>query len=278
VTGTLADMTSVQPTGGNLVRAAWWALRQDRELLLLPVYGAMVALGSLVSILAAFVLVPDDALLVYVVLAVAATYLVAAVSTFFSVALAAGAHERMNGGDPTISSAMAAAWRHKRAVLGWAALSATVGLVLQSVEARFKGAGAVLGFLGGVAWAVASFFAIPIIAAQDVGPITALKTSADTFRRRWSNAVRVQLRLGLYVLGLVLATVLGLALGIVLLDTFALLGVLVILVVAAAALVGGLVLGAVSAYCRVVLYRYAVGLATPGFSSGLLEAAVVRKG
>jgi hypothetical protein len=278
VTGTLADMTSVQPTGGNLVRAAWWALRQDRELLLLPVYGAMVALGSLVSILAAFVLVPDDALLVYVVLAVAATYLVAAVSTFFSVALAAGAHERMNGGDPTISSAMAAAWRHKRAVLGWAALSATVGLVLQSVEARFKGAGAVLGFLGGVAWAVASFFAIPIIAAQDVGPITALKTSADTFRRRWSNAVRVQLRLGLYVLGLVLATVLGLALGIVLLDTFALLGVLVILVVAAAALVGGLVLGAVSAYCRVVLYRYAVGLATPGFSAGVLEAAVVRKG
>ncbi|MCU0274893.1 MAG: DUF6159 family protein [Acidimicrobiales bacterium] len=271
-------MTSVQPTGGNLVRAAWWALRQDRELLLLPVYGAMVALGSLVSILAAFVLVPDDALLVYVVLAVAATYLVAAVSTFFSVALAAGAHERMNGGDPTISSAMAAAWRHKRAVLGWAALSATVGLVLQSVEARFKGAGAVLGFLGGVAWAVASFFAIPIIAAQDVGPITALKTSADTFRRRWSNAVRVQLRLGLYVLGLVLATVLGLALGIVLLDTFALLGVLVILVVAAAALVGGLVLGAVSAYCRVVLYRYAVGLATPGFSAGVLEAAVVRKG
>ncbi len=260
------------------MRSAWAALRQDRELLLLPVYGGMVTLGSLVPILAAFVLVPEDAVVVYVVLAIAATYLVAAVGTFFAVALAAGAHERMNGGDPTISSALGAAWRHKRAVMGWAALSATVGLVLQSIEARFKGAGAVLGFLGGVAWALASFFAIPIIASQDVGPITALKTSADTFKRRWSNAVRVQLRLGLYAIGLVVATVAGLALGIVLVDAFAPLGVLVILAVVAAALVAGLVLGAVSAYCRVVLYRYAVGLTTPGFSSGVLEAAVVHKG
>jgi hypothetical protein len=271
-------MTTVQPTGGNLVRSAWSALRQDRELVLLPVLGGVVTLGALVPVAAAFVLVPEDALPVYVLLAIAATYLLAAVSTFFSVALAAGAHDRMNGGDPTLASAMAAAWRHKRAVLGWAALSATVGLVLQSIEARFKGVGAIVGFLGGVAWALASFFAIPIIAAQDVGPITALKTSADTFKRRWSNAVRVQLRLGLYVLGLVVATVAGLALGIVLVDTFAPLGILVIVAVVAAALVAGLLLGAVSAYCRVVLYRYAVGLATPGFSAGALEASVVRKG
>ncbi len=259
------------------MRSAWSALRQDRELILLPVYGGVATLGSLVPILVAFVLVPEDAVPVFVLLAIAATYLVSVVSTFFAVALAAGAHERLSGGDPTISSAVAVAWRHKRAVLGWAALSATVGLVLQSIEARFKGAGAVVGFLGGVAWALASFFAIPIIAAQDVGPITALKTSADTFKRRWSNAVRVQLRLGLYGLGLVVATVAGLALGIVLIDAFAPLGVLVVLAVVAAALVAGLLLGAVSAYCRVVLYRYAVGLVTPGFSAGVLEAAVVRK-
>ena len=53
--------STVRPSGGDLVRSAWWALRQDRELLVLPVVGAVATVAALVPVLVAAALVPDGA-------------------------------------------------------------------------------------------------------------------------------------------------------------------------------------------------------------------------
>ena len=214
---------------------------------------------------------------IIVVVAIVSAFLVAIITTFFAVALAAGAHERMNGGNPTMKSAMAVAWKRKKGVIGWALLATTVGLVLQAIKDKVKGGGAIIAMLGDLAWAVASFFAIPIIAANDVGPIEALKLSTSTMKKRWSSAARVQLRLGLYGLGLALLMVAGLFLVAMVAKVSTVLAVVVGVVLALVLLAAMLVLNAVTSYARVALYRYAAGMTTPGFADGMLQAAVVQK-
>jgi len=269
--------SNVRPAGGDLVRTAWWALRQDRELLALPVVGGVATVAALVPVLVLAALVPDGAGVVRWVVGALLAFVSTTVGTFFAVALAAGAHQRLSGEDPTFGSSVGAAWAHRRAVLGWSLLATVVGLVLRAIEERFKGLpGFLLSFTGGVAWAVASFFAIPIIAVHDVGPIGALKASAATMRERWSTSARVQLRLTFYWLGLLLLGAVGFVGAVVLGGSAPLLGVVAGVLVLAGVVFAALVLSCVAAYARVVLYRYAVGLPTPGFSAAQLEQVIVR--
>jgi len=265
------------PTGGSLIASAWASLKQDRELIALPVLGGVVALLGALPLVLAAVVIGDNAGWATILLGAVTIFGGAIISTFFAVALAAGAHERMNGGSPTISSALTVAWSRKRGIIGWALLSTTVGLVLRSLEERLKGFGTILRFIGGVAWTLASYFAIPVIAANDCGAIEALKMSAATFKSRWSSAVRVQLRMGLYVLALIVAGFAAAAIVIALASVSVALAIIVGIALGGVWLVGVLLLSAVSSYARVVLYRYASGMSTPGFSVNMLNAAVTSK-
>ena len=266
------------PTGGTLVSSAWGALRTDKELLGLPVLGGVVALIAVAPVALLLLLVPADANWLYYVIGALAAFVVAIISTFFAVALAAGAHERMNGGAPTFASCCAVAWNHKRGVIGWALLSTTVGLLLNLIQDKLKGVGGfIVKLIGDLAWAVASFFAIPIIAANDVGPIDALKMSVNTFKARWSSAVRVQLRLGLYGLAVVVGALVSALVVFALWQASHVLAIMVGIVLGIAVLTGMLVLSAIGAYARVALDRYASGMVTPGFSAATLDAAIQPK-
>jgi hypothetical protein len=266
------------PSGNDLVKSAWSALRTDKELIGLPVVGGVSALVAVAPILAIYAFIPSDARPMQVVVGVAALLVFSVISTFFAVALAAGAHDRMSGGSPTMRSSLALAWSRRRGVIGWAILNVTVGLVLRLVEDRVRGiAGVLLRVLGGVAWALASYFAIPIIAANDVGPIEALQLSSTVFKGRWRNAVRVQFRLGLYAFGVFAAAVVGVLVVMAAAQASVVLAVLLAVVIGAVVIMAMVVMSAVTAYARVALYRFAAGLPTPGFTDGMLYAAVKVK-
>lgn len=262
------------PTGGSLVKASRRALKQDRSLVALPLIGGAISLLCMVPVVAGMLAVPQDADWMYAAIGVVAAVVLAIISTFFAVALAAGAHERMDGGDPTVTSAMSAAWKHKKAVVGWALLSVTVGLVLNALKEKFKGAGNIASTLGGMAFSIASFFVVPIIASENIGPWPALKKSVATFCDKWSSTARVQLRLGLYVLGLVVAAVVAVIAVVLLADVSSVLAVAVGVVLGVAIFYAVLVLGAISSYSRVALYRYSNGMPTPGIDPGVIAAAV----
>ena len=260
------------PSGGDLVKSAWSALRTDKELISLPLIGGLSALVAVAPILAIYAFIPSNARPAQVVVGVIALLVFSIISTFFAVALAAGAHDRMGGGTPTMRSAMAVAWTRRRGVVGWAILNVTVGLLLRLIQDRVRGiAGLVLRLLGDLAWTLASYFAIPIIAANDVGPIEALKLSANVFKQRWRKAVRVQFRLGLYVLAVVVAAIVGVVIVAAAAQASVVLAVLLGLVLGAAVLTAMLVMSAVTAYARVALYRFAAGMPTPGFDLSLIH-------
>ena len=83
---------------------------------------------------------------------------------FFNAALVSAAIIRLEGGDPTLGDGLRGAWSHIGAILGYAALAATVGLVLQLLRERAGIAGVVLAALGGMAWNVITFLVIPVLA------------------------------------------------------------------------------------------------------------------
>jgi len=146
-------------------------------------------------------------------------------------------------------------------------------LALRIVEERLGLLGRIIRFVGDVAWTLASTFVIPIVAVNQVGPIDALKLSANVFKQRWSSVVRVNLRLGLYMLGLVVGGAIGVAIVVAAANASVALALVLGIVLGGAFLVAVLVLSALGAYSKVALYRYSSGMTTPGFSEHVLASA-----
>ncbi len=261
-------------TGGSLVRASWRQLRKDRELIWLPVLGGFVAaLAAAPVAVVAFFTASDGKPWGYV-LAGVGLLITTFIATLFAVAFAAGADQRLDGGDPTLRSSLSAAWSRKWAVLQWALLSVIVGLVLRALRERAGVLGKILAGLGGLAWGVGTYFVIPILAGTRTSAWSATRTSAQLIREKWGQALRVQIRLGLYVLVWLLVAV-GAGFGVYALAQTSTAAAVVVAVVAVIVLVyAALVLSVLGAYVRVALWRYATGRPVPGFDTDRLEAAV----
>lgn len=118
---------------------------------------------------------------------------------FFNSALVACAMIRLRGGDPTVGDGLRAAMKCLPAILGWALLSAIVGMVIQAIEERVGILGKfVVGFIG-LSWAIASYFVIPTIVTENVGPIQALKRSASIIKKTWGETLTAQVGLSVVV-------------------------------------------------------------------------------
>lgn len=241
-------------TGWQLGLRSWRLLRTDKELVALPIASGLATLIMLAVIgLPGYVIQrgAGHATAGAVVLYALALLVVAFIGTFFSAALVAGALQRLDGGDPTITSALRAAWQRKAQIAQWALVSTVVGLVINLIESR----GGVLGRVGGwfldVAWAVATAFALPVIIVEGAGPFDALKRSSSIIKARWGDAVGTYAGASIVFLPAYLVViVIGFILG-------AISPALGIGVAVAAFLVLAVLAACVSAIARAALYQYA---------------------
>lgn len=277
-----------RPTGKMLLSACWGMLRQDRELLWLP------AIASITGLFAAIILfVPGFALGWAAsggknsswgggVGAVLAAFAASVVAIYFQAALVIAANERADGGDPTVRSALGQAWSHKGKILSWAALTTTVGMAIRALEQRFGAVGTILGFLGGIAWAIASFLVVPVVVAENLGPIDAVKRSSELIRQQWGTGLRTTLRFGVIQFLLFLPTIAAIVIGIVAVGSGSTVGTVigVVLIVAgvAALLALSMIFSAISTYARALIYRYAVGRPVPGIDPQLFGGVFSLKG
>ncbi|MDB6164360.1 MAG: hypothetical protein JWL98_1792 [Xanthomonadaceae bacterium] len=271
-----------------LTKASMAVLRSDKELLVFPLVSAV----AVILVAASFVL-PMFGLGLFDHLDrgngmppvfygwMFAFYLTTYfVTFFFNSALVGAAMMRLDGGDPTVADGLRIARGKWLQILGYAAIAATVGMLLRAIEQRAGFIGRiVIGFVG-IAWTLATFLTVPVLVARDLGPIEAVKESAALLKKTWGENLIGNGGLGL-VLGLLNFGVI--ALGIVLAMGLASQG-LMLLAVAAGVLAGITVLGialiqsALSGIYSAALYRYAVeGNAPAGFDGVLLGNAFQRK-
>ena len=184
---------------------------------------------------------------------------------FFKTALLCGAAERMDGGNPTVASALAGAARNAGRIVPWAVLSATVSMVLRAAEERAGIIGRIAIGLVGLAWSVVTFLVLPVLVFEQVSVGVALKRSAAMLRHTWGENLIVNTGIGLVSFVLCLPAFIGIAAGAATqtalgLGTMIVIGVLWIIGVACWS-------SAMSGVFQVALYRYARdGVAPAGFA------------
>ena len=272
----------------SLINASAGVLAKDKELLVFPFLSAictlivgaafvlpMIGLGALDGIrsgggmsLATYVL----AFLFYLV-----QYFVI---FFFNSALVGAAMIRLDGGDPTLGDGLRIARSKVVPILGYAAIAATVGMVLRAIQERAGFIGKLISGALGVAWTLASFLVVPVLVTRDIGPVESVKESALLLKKTWGENLIGQGGVGL-VFGLVFFAriiVGGAAIIAAAMTQSAVLIVAVVAVVIVALLLAALVQAALSGIYSAALYRYAVGAGeSEGFDARLLGQAFRTK-
>ena len=271
----------------GLIKASAGVLAKDKELLVFPLLSAVCTLiVAAAFVLPAFGMGALDGLreggmsptaYVFAFLFYLVQYFVI---FFFNSALVGAAMIRLDGGDPTLSDGLRIASSKALPILGYAAIAATVGMILRAIQERAGFLGKlVAGFLG-VAWTLASFLVVPVLVSRNIGPIDAVKESAVLLKKTWGENLigqgGVGLVFGLIFFGLIIVG--GGGIVAVAMTGNGMLTGLVVAVVIVALLLAALVQAALSGIYSAALYRYAVGAGdSEGFDVQLLGQAFRTK-
>lgn len=186
----------------DLLGQSFAVLKSDKELMWLPVMSAMFCLAATAIILGIGLIAvmppgpfPHDAAQQKLLGKAMAPFMfllyfvTSCLAIYFNVALVSIASNRFAGGHATLNDGLQTAWKRKWSILQWALLATTVGILLQMLERRSRVLGRITTRVVGFAWTLASFFVVPLLAAEDMGPVEALYKSQQIFRKTWGEGV-----------------------------------------------------------------------------------------
>lgn len=269
--------------GWRLAKDSWAVLRADRSLTLFPVLSFVTAAAAFVLVSAPGVAVAavEEQEWIAVPFLLVASYVATFATVYFNVALAGAAVKSMEGHDTNLGDGLAVARERRGLIAKWALVQWAVGLlirVLQNLGDR-GGVGqlvsAVVSSLVGAAWAIASFFVIPVLALEGLGPKDALARSIAVIRERWGEGIVGHATIGgaVFLVGVLPALALG-ALGYVSLDAVPALGVALLAVAVLALIAVGVIGSALNVIFRLTLFRFATeGRGSGAFADEDLAAA-----
>jgi hypothetical protein len=257
--------------GLRLARASWSVLRATPALGLLPVLsfaGLVLYLLPLLGIAAGMgAFEPSQRPVAYVL---AAWYYLGAsfITIFFNAALVAGAMAHLRGEHPGVTGCLRMAAARAGRILVYALISATVGLALRLVREEFGIVGRLVSTIVGIAWGIATAFAVPVLVLEDAGAVESIRRSMQILRRSWGESLVGNAAITLPLLAA------GAGVGVVGVAGLALAPVLGALILVTG--IGGLcVVGAaLSGIFRTAVYAYATGQgALGGFDAADLSTA-----
>ena len=270
-------------TGIALAKISWRTLRDNKSLMAFPIAGMAVALAiAIIFVLPGILLLMvANVLWAAIVLFAVSGYLAAFTGVFFGVGLCAATDRALRGESCTLRDGLHVSRERIPQIAKWALVVTTVAIIIRAIEARFDGAGgAIVGALAGVAWALVSFLAVPVITFEGAGPINALKRSSSLFKQRWGQQVTGQAVTGgivgvLIVLPGIILIVLGIAMAG---GTSAAAGIALAVVGGLLVIIGSVLANTLNQILSVALYHYAVdGEGVGAFNADVLQAVVRPK-
>jgi hypothetical protein len=267
----------------ELAKASASVIQADKELLLFPV---MSGISTLV-LLATFVL-PVYSLKLFsngndafgAILVFLFYFFSYAITFFFNSALVAAALIRLDGGDPTVADGLSAARARIVPILGYAAIAATVGMILHGLRNRDNNfIVRMIGASLGVAWTLSTFMVVPVLVNENVGPIDAIKESVALLKKTWGENAIGNVGIGM-IFGVIM--VCAVLVGVVLVFGAASLSPTLAVAVGALVVLGivclAIVQSALSSVYSAALYRFAtVGEAPAGFEHTAIATAFKPK-
>jgi hypothetical protein len=265
--------------GWQLTKLSFGVIRKDKEILLFPVISGLMLIVIAASFFIPWFLVTDlsqgsasISITFYIFWAI--YYFIAfAISTFFNVAMMGCAMMRLEGGDPTFSYGLKFAAGRIKYIVEWALVAATVGLILRAIEQRSGLIGKIIIGIIGIAWTIATYFVLPVLAFEKLTPFKAMKRSASVLKASWGEALFSNLGIGLIFFLLALVGVVVMFLGIYLIvTTSVLIGIILIVVAVLYWVFLAILSSAVQAVLMTALYRFATtGKTSMEFPSQILQ-------
>lgn len=129
---------------------------------------------------------------------------------FFNVALIHCTRLYFHGEKPELRSGMQFAFSRIGTIFSWSLVAATVGMILKYIQEESGWIGKIVIGIVGIVWNIATFFVVPVIAYEKVGPIEAIKRSSQIMKEKWGESLTATFSFGLFqflailIVGLVL--------------------------------------------------------------------------
>jgi hypothetical protein len=191
--------------GWNIAMNSFKVLRANKQLILFPILSGIslvLVMGSFVTIILAFAgwepdnIASENGLVNYAYLF--GFYLVNYfVITFFNMALVHCTHLYFNGEEVTLKKGLAFSMSRLRVIISWSLFAATIGTILKIVQENLGTLGKIITGLIGIVWSIATFFVVPVIAYENVGPIDAFKRSSQLMKQKWGESLGSRVGFGL---------------------------------------------------------------------------------
>jgi hypothetical protein len=180
----------------SLVKASWAVLRADKELIIFPIIAFIGSIIVTITFIVPMVLarmfdgISDGrggqvGLYLFSFLFYLVQYTVV---IFSNSALVGAATIRLKGGDPTVRDGLRIASQHFGTIMGYALISATVGMILRAIAERGI-VGRIVSSLFGMAWNIITYLAVPVLVIENVGPIDAVKRSGALLKKTWGEQI-----------------------------------------------------------------------------------------
>jgi hypothetical protein len=260
----------------ELFRTSWGILMTDKKLLVFPLLSGIISLIVLATFIIPLILGNLLGELVFFI-ALFAFYLVSyVVVIFFNTALISCVNARLQGRDMSVNEGLSNALSHAGSILGWALLSATVGIILQLIRERGGFVGQIAAGLIGGAWGLVTFFVVPVLVLENKGVLDAIKESASLIRKTWGESIIGSGSILLVFFGIGTLGFLG-VLATLMLGSFVLFGIVLVLFIALA-IVLAVVATAMQGIFVTALYSYAKnGIVPAAYDRDLIQNAFVQK-
>lgn len=119
------------------------------------------------------------------------------VIVFFNMALVHCTRLYFHGEEVTVGKGLRFSLSRIGAIFSWAIFAAIVGTILKAIQENSGIIGKIITGIIGIVWSVATFFVVPIIAYENLGPLKAFKRSSQLMKEKWGESLGANFSLGL---------------------------------------------------------------------------------
>ncbi|MBK8495354.1 MAG: hypothetical protein IPL50_10195 [Chitinophagaceae bacterium] len=119
------------------------------------------------------------------------------VVVFFNMALIHCSKLYFNGEEVSVSIGLKFSASRIGVILSWALFAATVGTILKIIQENSGWLGKIITGLVGIVWGITTFFVVPVIAYENLGPVAAFKRSTQLMKEKWGESLAATFSLGL---------------------------------------------------------------------------------
>lgn len=191
--------------GWAITKVSWSVLKQHPKLMLLPLASSialfgllgLIGIGAYEGHKSGFItrILQDDSVIplgLYAIL-FAIYFAFSFVIVFFNAAMVFCALQAFNGEEPSIRKGLATAAGRLPQILAWSLLASTIGLLLSALQEFLKEKlsifGSLLGALLEASWALLTYFVVPVLVVDGVGPVEAVKRSGAILKKTWGESL-----------------------------------------------------------------------------------------